>query len=311
MKTIKLPMTRRHFIKTAITFGTAVGLCPQTLSASQASPIRKPIPSSGELLPVIGMGSARTFDVGKDHEKRAVLLEVLQTFFDRGGRLIDSSPMYGSSEEVVGDLLKMIRNKETFFSAAKVWTHGEKEGAEQMVQSMQRMDVKVIDLMQIHNMMDWQTHLKTLQEWKNQGKVRYIGITTSLGSNHETMETLLNEESFDFVQFSYNIASRAVEKRLLPLAADQGVATLINMPYQRGELFRMVRGKPLPDWANDFDCRSWGQFFLKFIVSHPDVTCTIPATSKVTHMLDNMGAGFGALPDSKTRKKMIEYVESL
>ncbi len=311
MNTIQLPMNRRQFVKSITTLFAAAGLFPQFLSANQASLIKKPIPSSGELLPVIGMGSARTFDVGKDLEKRAVLLQVLQTFFDRGGSLIDTSPMYGSSEEVIGDLLKKIGNKEHFFFATKVWTHGEKEGIKQMNQSMQRMGVNVIDLMQIHNLIDWQTHLKTLKEWKDQGKVRYIGITTSHGRNHEAMETILNQESFDFVQFSYNIADRTAEKRLLPLAKDQGIATLINRPYQRGELFNIVKGKPLPKWAADFDCESWGQFFLKFIVSHPDVTCVIPATSKVSHMTDNMGAGFGALPDSKTRQKMIAYFESL
>ena len=277
----------------------------------ERSPIKKKIPSSDELLPVIGMGSWQTFDVGDNAQARAHLTQVLQAFFDGGGAVIDSSPMYGSSEQVIGDLLKKVRYKNALFAATKVWTRGKKQGIAQMQRSMRRMGVEVFDLMQIHNLVDWTTHLETLKAWKAEGKVRYIGITTSHGRDHGELEQILRIEPFDFVQFTYSIANREVEKRLLPLSADRGIATLINRPYQGGGLFRRVKGKPLPPWAGEFDIHSWGQFFLKFTVSHPAATCAIPATSKVRHMIDNMGAGFGRLPDAATRQKMIAYYESL
>ncbi len=302
---------RRGFIKTIGCLGLALAYRPPWAVAKPQQLIRKAIPSSGEQLPVIGMGTSRTFDVGDDAEARAALLPVLQAFFDQGGALIDSSPMYGSSEQVTGDLLRRIDNKDALFAATKVWTYGKPDGIEQMQRSMQRMGVEVFDLMQIHNLRDWQVHLETLQEWKRRGRVRYIGITTSHGRFHDELEGILDIEPFDFVQFSYSIGNRTVEQRLLPLAAERGMATLINRPFQRGELFARVRGKPLPDWAAEFDCASWAQFFLKFVVSHPAVTCTIPATSKLHHMQDNMAAGFGRLPDATLRKRMIGYFETL
>ncbi len=302
---------RRGFIKTLGGLALALTCRPVWVAAQQQALIRKPIPSSGEQLPVIGMGTSRTFDVGDDTEARAALLPVLQAFFDQGGALIDSSPMYGSSEQVTGDLLRQIDNKDALFAATKVWTYGKQDGIEQMQRSMQRMGVEEFDLMQIHNLRDWQVHLETLQEWKRQGRVRYIGITTSHGRFHDELESILDIEPFDFVQFSYSIGNRTVEQRLLPLAAERGMATLINRPFQRGELFAGVKGKPLPDWAAEFDCASWAQFFLKFVVSHPAVTCAIPATSKLHHMQDNMAAGFGRLPDAALRQRMVSYFEAL
>jgi aryl-alcohol dehydrogenase-like predicted oxidoreductase len=302
---------RRSFIRSLLGLGSTLALTPHNLFAMGQSPIRKKIPSSGEPLPVIGMGSWQTFDVGDDTQERVNLLKVLQAFFDRGGAVIDSSPMYGSSEQVIGDLLKEVSNRKALFAATKVWTQGRKRGVAQMQRSMRRIGVEVLDLMQIHNLVDWQTHLETLKAWKAEGRVRYIGITTSHGRDHGELEQILQSEPFDFVQFTYSIANREVEKRLLPLAAERGIATLINRPYQGGGLFRRVKGKPLPPWAADFDCASWGQFFLKFAVSHPAATCAIPATSKVRHMMDNMGAGFGRLPDAAIRQKMIAHYESL
>jgi diketogulonate reductase-like aldo/keto reductase len=218
--------------------------------------------------------------------------------------------MYGSAEAVTGALLERTSNKQNLFTATKVWTRGKREGIDQMEQSMQRLGVDKIDLMQIHNLLDWQTHIETLLEWKAEGKIRYIGITTSHGRDHDELEEILQQLPLDFVQFSYNILDRDIEKRLLPIAAEKGIATLINRPYQRGGLFRKVRGKSLPEWASEFDCASWGQFFLKFIVSHPDVTCVIPATSKLKHMVDNMAAGYGRLPDEATRRRMIKTIDS-
>lgn len=311
MTILNKPVKRRQFLKSMMAAGVSLPLLNAPLFAKSNAAIRKSIPKSGELLPVIGMGSSRTFDV-YDNEELQKLLPVLQTFFDNGGALIDSSPMYGSSEKVIGDLLKQVNNKNALFSATKVWIDGKSEGVSQMQNSMKLWGVKKFDLMQIHNLRDWEVHLDTLRQWKADGKIRYIGITTSHGRFHEELENILEtEEAFDFVQFSYNLANRDVEARLLPIAKEKGIATLINRPFQRGSMFSKVKGKPLPDWAKDIDCESWGQFFLKFVVSHPAVTCVIPATSKRHHMVDNMGAGFGVLPDTKTRQRMIDYFNSL
>ncbi len=303
-------LSRRGFIKSAAAVTLLSGL-PARSIASATQAINRPIPSSGERLAVIGLGTSRTFNVSADTASLSALQPVLQAFFDHGGQLIDSSPMYGNAEEVTGRLLQQVRNRQSLFAATKVWTWGREDGIEQMERSARRMGVERFDLMQIHNLRDWETHIETLREWKEAGRVRYLGITTSHGRFHNELERIIRDESLDFVQFSYNIADRVAEQRLLPLAAEHGTATLINRPYQRGSLFRRVRGKPLPAWAAEFDCASWGQFFLKFIVSHPAVTCVIPATSKLKHMVDNMGAGFGRLPDPKTRTRMIELVESL
>jgi diketogulonate reductase-like aldo/keto reductase len=284
---------------------------PKIIFGESRQPISRAIPSSGERIPVIGMGTSRTFDVGYDPSAKAQLRQVLQVFFDNGGALIDSSPMYGNAEMVVGDLLKTIHNKKNLFAATKVWIDGKQNGIDKMQESMQLMGVAIMDLMQIHNLRDWQTHLPTLKQWKQEGKIRYIGITTSHGRFHAELLQIMRTEDLDFVQFTYNIGNRTVEDSLLPLAADRGMATLINRPFQRGALFRKVKGKALPEWAKEFDCKSWGQFFLKFVVSHPAVTCVIPATSKVHHMSDNMAANFGKLPSPSMRKRMLQYVTSL
>ena len=307
----KIRMDRRRFLQQSVGLTAAALNWPALLSAGELAAIKKAIPKTGELLPVIGMGTSRTFDIGNDQAQRQRLAEVLQIFFDQGGALIDSSPMYGNAEQVTGDLLKTIRNKQALFAATKVWTWGKQEGITQMQRSSQRMGVKVFDLMQIHNLRDWQVQLETLKAWKAEGKVRYIGITTSHGRFHDELEVILENEPFDFVQFSYNIMNRTVEQRLLPIAQERGIATLINRPFARGDLFGAIKGQALPAWAKDIDVKSWGQFFLKFVVSHPAVTCAIPATSKPHHMLDNMGAGFGRLPDAAMRQQMIRYIEAL
>ena len=311
MVEINIEMSRRQFIKKTSVLSAATILAPAYLFGKIQRPVKHAIPSTGEELAVIGMGTSRTFDIGNDPEIRSQLVKVLQAFFDNGGALIDSSPMYGNSEAVLGDLLKNANPSSALFTATKVWIDGRQAGIKQMQDSARRMGVKRIDLMQIHNLRDWKTHLPTLQDLKQKGLIRYIGITTSHGRYHDELAHIMKTESLDFVQFSYNIDNRAVEKNLLPLAADRGIATLINRPYARGELFKTTRGKSLPDWCREFDCFSWGQFFLKFIVSHPAVTCVIPATSKVHHMEDNMGAGFGRLPDVNQRKRMLGYYQSL
>jgi diketogulonate reductase-like aldo/keto reductase len=301
---------RRDFLRTLGALGAVGLLPPRGLQAQTRAAIKRPIPSSGEQIPVIGMGTSGTFRVGANPSERAALAEVLKVFFDNGGALIDSSPMYGPAQEVLGDLLNS-NDKKRLFAATKVWTDGKQAGILQMEESRRLWGVQRFDLMQIHNLRDWEEHVETLKDWKAQGKIRYFGITTSHGRDHSELERALNKERFDFVQLTYNVEERAVERRLLPLAADRGTATLINRPFARGSLFRKVRGKSLPDWAGEFDCASWAQFFLKFAVSHPAVTCAIPATSKAKHMKDDMDAGFGRLPDAALRLRMIKYIETL
>jgi diketogulonate reductase-like aldo/keto reductase len=306
-----MEVRRRTFLKQLAGLGTAILLKPGAAIAAERLALTKAIPSTGERLPVIGMGSWITFDVGNNSYERAVRAKVMQAFFDNGGALIDSSPMYGSSEEVIGEGLKTIKNKDRLFAATKVWILGKKSGIRQMEDSQKLWGVPRFDLMQIHNMLDWETHWETLREWKAAGRVRYVGITTSHGRRHGDLEKAMEKTSFDFVQITYNLEDRSVEQRLLPLAQERGMAVLVNRPFDGGDLFRRVRGKPLPPWAVEFDCQNWAQYFLKFIVSHPAVTCAIPATSKVDHMLENMGSGFGRLPDAAMRKRMVEYFESL
>jgi len=305
-------LSRRRFLAAAAATATGLLARPGRLRAAALPVITKPIPGSGERLPVIGMGTSRTFDVQPDTERRAQLLPVLQAFFERGGGVIDTSPMYGHAEAVLGALLREVpHDRQRLFAATKVWTWGREEGQRQMQESMRLTGIERFDLIQIHNLRDWQVHLETLQEWKRAGKVRYTGITTSHGRDHEELELALQTAPFDFVQLSYNITDREAEQRLLPLARERGIAVLVNRPFRRGELFRVVRGQPLPDWAAQFDCDSWAQFFLKFAVSHPAVTCAIPASSKVHHLVDNMAAGTGRLPDAETRRRMVRLIEAL
>jgi diketogulonate reductase-like aldo/keto reductase len=304
------PLTRRAFLGLLGGLGAGLLLAPRRAAAAEAA-IRKAIPISGELLPVIGMGSWLTFDVGEDEAARAVRTQVLQAFFGQGGALIDSSPMYGSSEAVIGHGLARLRSQQALFAATKVWIWGRRLGIAQMESSRELWGVPRFDLMQIHNMLDWETHLETLKAWKAAGSVRHIGITTSHGRRHRQLEQALRKELFDFVQFTYNIVDREAEQRLLPLAAERKIAVIANRPFQGGALFGRVAGKPLPDWAPEIDCRNWAQFLLKFIVSHPAVTCAIPATSRVDHMRENMGAGFGRLPDADLRQRMLRHFASL
>ena len=270
--------------------------------------IQRIIPSSGELLPAIGMGTWQTFDVDQAIPD---LVNVLKQLHTAGGRLIDSSPMYGRSEKIIGDITSGTVFPDDFFYATKVWTTGQQAGIQQMETSMKRMRRKTIDLMQVHNLIDWQTHLPVLRSWKDSGKIRYIGITHYTDSSHESLEKVMRSEKPDFVQFNYSIISRHAEKKLLDAAADLGVATLINRPFGEGGLFSKVQNKPLPEWAIASGMESWAAFFLTYIISHPAVTCVIPATSSPAHAMDNCRSAKGEPPDSAMRKKMVEYLESL
>lgn len=269
------------------------------------------IPSSGETLPVIGLGTWQTFDVGGDTAARGPLKEVLQALYAAGGRLVDSSPMYGSSESVVGELCAELGICEPLFMATKVWTQGREEGIRQMQRSIERMRAGRMDLMQVHNLVDVETHTKTLEAWKADQRVRYIGITHYTASAHREVERWLKSKRYDFVQINYSLEEREAEDRLLPLARELGVAVLVNRPFATGGMFRRTRGKPLPPWAAELGIESWAQYFLKWIAGHPAVTCVIPATSKPAHMRDNAGAGLGAMPDAAARKQMSQYYDSL
>ncbi len=273
------------------------------------SVMKRKIPSSGEPIPIVGVGTWQTFDVGPSDSERDPLADVLRILLEKGGSVIDSSPMYGSSEQVVGDLSSLMGINDQLFMATKVWTRGKNEGMEQMNRSFNRMGRDQVDLMQIHNLVDWRTHLETLRSWKEQGKIRYLGITHYTESAYDNIEQILRNHPVDFLQINYSIVSRKVEERILPLAKDKGVAVIINQPYEGGSLFRMVNGKGLPGYAQEFDCTSWGQFFLKYILSHPAVTCVIPGTDNPIHMIDNMGAGIGKLPDLEIRKRMVEELK--
>lgn len=303
-------LSRRDTLKGIGALGIAAAL-PARANAAADPFLTKPIPSTGEQLPVVGMGSWITFDVGDDKEVRAERVKVLQAFFDGGGAVVDSSPMYLSSQEVIGHCLGQIANKQSLFAATKVWTLGKSLGIGQMEGSQNLWGVDRFDLLQIHNMVDWQTHLETLLEWKQQGRVRYVGITTSHGRRHDDMEEVMKTQPFDFVQFTYNMLDREAEERLLPLAAERGIAVIINRPFRRGDLIERFGDKPLPTWTGEIGCSNWAQFLLKFVVSHPAVTCAIPATSRVDHMQENMGAAYGPLPDATLRARMLDYVESL
>ena len=271
------------------------------------SVIQKPIPKTGESLPVIGLGTWQTFDVGAAQSARDPLKEVLREFVRLGGSVIDSSPMYGKSESVTGDLTAELGLQKQLFLATKVWTSGRDAGIRQMEESFRRLRTQRMDLMQVHNLVDYRTHLSTLRRWKEQGKVRYIGVTHYTASAFDELARVLAAEDLDFVQLNYSITEREAERRLLPLAAEKRLAVLANRPLAAGELFRRVRGKSLPAWSKEIGCASWAQFFLKFAISHPAVTCAIPATSKVEHLVDNMQAALEPLPDAKARERMARH----
>jgi aryl-alcohol dehydrogenase-like predicted oxidoreductase len=267
-------------------------------------PLQRRIPASGEMLPAIGLGTWQTFDVGVD--RRAPLEAVLKTFVDLGGSLVDSSPMYGRSEEAVGDLAAKLGLESKLFVATKVWTTGQAAGIRQMEASMRKLGVKRLDLIQVHNLVDVETHLETLRRWKEEGRVRYIGITHYTATGAEAVARVVASQAVDFVQINYSVGERDAERRLLPLAVERGVAVLVNRPFAGGELLRRLRGRPLPDWSREIDCDSWAQLLLKFVLSHPAVTAAIPATSDAAHLRDNMRAATGRLPDRTLRARIAE-----
>ena len=286
-----------------------MAVIPPVLAAG--APLRRPIPKTGEMLHAVGLGTWQTFDVGGDADGRAAAREVLARFVKAGGQMVDSSPMYGSSESVVGDLAAGLGVEQSLFLATKVWTSGREAGIRQMEESMRRMRAKHMDLMQVHNLTDVKTQLKTLREWKEQGRIRYLGVTHYQEGAYAELERLIKSEQLDFAQFNYNVVTTAAEARLLPVCAEYRTAVIVNRPFEEGELFRKVKGRDLPEWAREFDGNSWARFFLKFILSHPAVTCAIPATRNPDYLVDNMGAALGRLPDAAMRRRMVRHMRSL
>ena len=307
-------MSSRRKILKLLAGVPAMALIPP--ARATAAPLKRPIPKTGELLHAVGLGTWQTFDVGGDAGGRAAAREVLGRVVKAGGQMVDSSPMYGSSESVVGDLVADLGVEKSLFLATKVWSSGREAGIRQMEESMRRMrtltlNPRAMDLMQVHNLTDVKTQLKTLREWKAQGRIRYLGITHYHEGAYSELERLIKSEQLDFAQFNYNVVTTAAEERLLPVCAEYRTAVIVNRPFEEGELFRRVKGRELPKWAQEFDCNSWAQFFLKFILAHPAVTCAIPATRNPDYLVDNMGAALGRLPDAAMRRRMVQYMRNL
>lgn len=304
-------ISRRNALRLLAAGAVGVMWRPGRAAPRPQSMLQRPIPASGELLPAIGLGTSRTFDVGASPAERGPLREVLRRFIAYGGTLVDTSPMYGSAETVVGDLSAGLGVRRELFLATKVWTSGREAGIRQMQQSMRRLRSERLDLIQVHNLVDTDTQLATLRAWKEAGRVRYLGVTHYHRGAYDELERVLRRQPLDFVQLNYSLAERDAAQRLLPLAAERRIAVIVNRPFARGSLFRRVRGRPLPQWCADFDCHSWAQLFLKYVLSHPAVTCAVPATDKPRHLVDNMDAGYGRLPDRSQRRRMEQLIDAL
>lgn len=303
--------SRRHFLNAATGLAACSLLTAPSAIAADAPIATRPIPRTGERLPVVGLGTAIVFDIGEDAPRRAERTEVIKTLVAGGARLIDTAPSYGSAETVVGDLLAATGLREKVFLATKVRVASRDNSLAEMNQSLRRLRTDKVDLLQLHNVEDVQTDLRLLQEWRDQGRTRYIGITHFRAGAYDRVAEVLKREKPEFLQLNYSLAERDAEERLLPLAADTGTAVLVNLPFGRGKLFSAVRGRTLPPWASELDANSWGQFFLKYLLSHPAVTCVIPGTDKPEYMVDNLGAARGRLPDAALRRRMVEFWKSL
>ena len=302
---------RRRILRLAAGAGILAAMNKKKALAQSSSILKRRIPRSGEMLPAVGVGTWQTFDVGPEAAERGELKEVLRLLVAGGGSVVDSSPMYGEAERVVGDLSSELKLREKLFFATKVWTRGRDSGIRQMENSFRLMRTQRMDLMQVHNLQDVAVHAKTLREWKDAGRIRYVGITHYHSGAYGDLERLVKTREWDFVQFNFSMAEREAEARLLPVCAESGTAVIVNRPFSMGGLFPRVRGRALPEWAAEFNCASWAQFFLKYILAHPAVTCAIPGTSRVVHLKDNLQAGLGRLPDAKMRRRMLEYLDRL
>jgi len=291
--------------------GAATALVSKSSFAQNPKIMTRKIPSTGEELPAVGLGTWQVFDAGNDTAARAPLRTVISEFAKAGGKMIDSSPMYGSAESVAGDLVAELGLRDKLFIATKVWTRGREDGIRDMGRSFKRLRVTTMDLMQIHNLLDVGVHTKTLNDMKAKGRIRYTGITHYTSAAYVEVERWLEKEKYDFLQINYSLAERESERRILELCRNRNIAVIANRPFAEGAMFGRVRGKPLPPWAAEIGVASWAQYFLKWIVGHPAITCVIPGTGKPEHVADNVAAGFGRLPDEKMRRKMAEYYDSL
>jgi aryl-alcohol dehydrogenase-like predicted oxidoreductase len=303
--------SRRELLKSGIGVGASIFLPSASLLAQAASLIQRKIPSTGESVPIIGIGTARRYEAVTTEAERAPLREVLREFKHLGGKVIDTAPSYGTAERVVGDLVAELTIRKSLFIATKLGAHGRDAGIEQLEQSFKRLRTPTIDLIAVHNLQDTQTQFRTLRQWKQAGRIRYVGITTSFERQHPEFEQTMRAEALDFIQVDYALDNRKADQRMLPLAADRGMGVMINLPFGRGRLFAAVQGKSLPPWAGEFDCSSWAQFFLKYIVSHPAVTCAVPGTAKIEYLVDNLAAARGRLPDAAMRRRMERFIDGL
>jgi aryl-alcohol dehydrogenase-like predicted oxidoreductase len=303
--------TRREVLKAGLASGAALLLSPVRLDAQPAALIGRPVPSSGERLPVIGIGTARRWETVTTPSGMAPLRDVLRQLADRGGKVVDTAPSYGAAEAVAGELVADLGVRGSLFLATKVGATGRDAGIQEIEASFRRLRTSRIDLIAVHNLRDTATQLRTLRDLKQAGRIRYIGITTSFARQYADFERTMRAEALDFIQVDYALDSREAAAAILPLAADRGMAVMINLPFGRGRLFQAVQGRALPPWAAGFDCASWAQFFLKYIVSHPAVTCCVPGTARVDHLVDNLGAAQGRLPDAVTRRRMEEFIDQL
>ncbi len=305
-----MQLSRRELLKAGLGMGASLSLPSGSLFAGEGTVIRRKIPSSGESVPIIGIGTSRRYQ-GTTEAERAQLREVLRRFKELGGKVIDTAPSYGNAETVVGGLVAELGIRDSLFIATKVGSQGRDAGIEQMEQSLKRLRTPKIDLIAVHNLRDTQTQLRTLREWKQAGRIRYMGITTSSDWQYQKFEQTMKTEALDFIQVDYALDNRNADQRILPLAADRGMGVMINLPFGRGQLFSAVQGRTLPPWASDFDCASWAHFFLKYIVSHPAVTCAIPGTANVKYVIDNLGAARGRLPEPAMRRRMERFIDQL
>ena len=306
-------MNRREFIKGEIALGAALALPDLDLFAQGMQLIQKKIPSSGESIPIIGLGTARRYEEIKAEAEKTPLRETIREFKELGGKVIDTSPSYGTAEAVVGEIVEGLKNREGLFLATKVSLRnlGREAGIEQIEQSFKKLRTNRIDLIAVHNLRDTRTQLRTLREMKQAGRIRYVGITTSFENQYQEFEQTIKNETLDFIQVDYALDNRNADERIIPLAGDRGMAVMINLPFGRGRLFNAMQGKKLPEWTSEFDCKTWAQFFLKYIVSHPAVTCAVPGMAKAEYVVDNLGAARGRLPDAAMRRRMEKFIDGV
>jgi aryl-alcohol dehydrogenase-like predicted oxidoreductase len=312
-RSLLMNMRRRTVIKAGLGLGASLLVRPPDIFAQRQNLLQKKIPSSGESIPIIGIGTARRYEEVRTDVEKEPLRETIRQFEALGGKVIDSSPSYGTAEAVVGELVDGLKIRDALFLATKVSLPnvGREEGVKQIEESFKKLRTDKIDLIAVHNLRDTDTQLRTLREMKQAGRIRYVGITTSFDNQYGAFEQVMKKETLDFIQVDYALDNRDAGQRIIPLAGDRGMAVMINLPFGRGRLFKAVQGRKLPEWASEIDCRSWAQFFLKYIVSHPAITCAVPGMAQAKYVVDNLGAARGRLPDAAMRRKMEQFIDGV